>query len=190
MTQPTDQDQRNASFRAALSAKFLQQFREHRALISPVLGEGWLPVGRHTLVTHAEEERARKAGEPCIPVATVITAEKDGIRRHVAVIGDQVRECASYREGFGAMLTEPDTERTIEVRGEQVHPHKHSLHWSGYETGYAPKSARELAVSRQKREANKEAKWQAEVSELADNSLFPEWVRSQAEEQRDKKKGR
>lgn len=49
-------------------------------------------------------------------------------------------ECSGYEEGFGSMLLEPHWARTIEVRGQAVHPHRYSLCWAGYEL-YRPKSA-------------------------------------------------
>ena len=54
-----------------------------------------------------------------------------------------MREVESYQQAFGAMLTDPDPNRTIEVRGEKVHPHLYELHWSGFEPDYAPRSAEE-----------------------------------------------
>jgi hypothetical protein len=31
------------------------------------------------------------------------------------------------------MLTEPDPTRTIEMKGQQVHPHRYELNWAGFE---------------------------------------------------------
>jgi hypothetical protein len=172
-----------------VAERFRNEFEEARRLVESVLGEGWVPTGRHYLVTHDEEELARAKGGPGTPAATVITAEKDGVRRHVAIIGDQ-RECDGYEDGFGEMLTEPDPKRTFTHKGQELHVHKYSLYWAGYETEYAPKSAEELATARGKREEKAEAKWQAEVEKEARQSLFPDFVREQAEEARKQKKGR
>jgi hypothetical protein len=190
MSEPTDDDIARAELRAGIAERFRNQFREAKALVESVLGEGWNPTGRHYLVDHDEEERARNTGGPGTPAATVITAEKAGARRHVLVIGDQVRECSSYQDGFGAMLTEPDPVRTFEHKGEKIHVHRFSLYWAGYETGYAPRTADQLAAARDRREEKAESKWQAEVEKEAAASLFPEWVKEQAVEARKEKKGR
>jgi hypothetical protein len=57
-------------------------------------------------------------------------------------------------QGHVKQAVEPDLTRTIEVRGEQVHPHKFSLCWAGYEL-YNPKSAEDLAKLRVSRERGK-----------------------------------
>lgn len=151
---------------------------------------GGIPTGRHYLVTHDEEESARSVGGPGTPAATVITAEKEGTKRYVLVLGDQLRECASYQDGFGAMLTEPDSVRGFHDKEGQFHRvHKYSLYWGGYETEYTPRTAEQLADAREKREEKAEAKWQAEVEKTANASLFPDFVREHMEENR-KKKGR
>ncbi len=191
MTDPTEQEKRSAELRSTIAARFREQFEEARALVESVLGAGFIPTGRHYLVDHDEEARARSTGGPGTPAATVITAEKDGLRRHVAIIGDQIRECANYEDGFGAMLTEPDPVRGFNDKKGVFHRvHKHSLYWAGYETEYAPRTAEQLADVREKREEKAEAKWQNEVEEQAKNSLFPEWIKEQAQEQREQKKGR
>ena len=188
--EPTEQEKASAALRSEIAAGFRAQFEEASTLAEPVLGEGWIPTGRHYLVDHDEEERARTTGGPGTPAATVITAVKDGVRRHIAIIGELLRECANYEDGFGAMLTEPDPNRTFQHKGETVHVHKHSLYWAGYETEYAPRTPEELATARGKREEKAEAKWQNEVEKQAAGSLFPEWIKEQAEEQRKQKKGR
>lgn len=191
MTDRTEQDIKNAALRQEIAEQFRERFEEARRLIEPVLGEGWSPTGRHYLVDHDEEERARSVGGPGTPAATVITAEKDGGRRYVLVIGGQLRECASYQDGFGAMLTEPDPVRGFRDKdGALHHVHKYSLYWGGYETGYTPKTAVQLAEARGKREEKAEEKWQQDVEKDAAASLFPEWVREQAGDQRNQKKGR
>lgn len=62
-----------------------------------------------------------------------------------------------------------------------------SVFRDGYETGYAPRTAQQLADARDRREQKAGEKWQQEVEEEANASLVPEWVREQAAEQ---KKGR
>jgi len=44
--------------------------------------------------------------------------------------------------------------RTIEVRGQVVHPHRYSLCWAPYEL-YVPKTAEQLAALRESRERGK-----------------------------------
>lgn len=173
MTEPTEQDLANAALRRTIADRFKAQFERARELVESVLGPGWEPTGRHYLVTHDEEERARRVGGTMTPAAGVFTAEKDGERRQVLVIGTDKCECSSYQEGFGAMLTEPDLARTIEVRGQMVHPHKHSLYWAGYETGYAPRTAEQLAAARVKREEK------AVEKEAAENPLFADQIRAE-----------
>lgn len=188
MAEPTEQDIKNAALRQEIAEQFRERFEEARSLVESVLGEGWTPTGRHYLVDHDEEERARSVGGPGTPAATVITAEKKGIQRHVLVIGDQFRECASYQDGFGAMLTEPDPVRGFRDKdGAFHHVHKYRLYWGGYETSYTPRTAMQLAEARTKREEKAEAKEQQEIEKLAEGSLFPDWIREQAAEQ---KKGR
>ena len=67
-------------------------------------------------------------------------------------------------------MLEPHPTRTIEVRGETVHPHRYSLTWAGYEL-YEPKTAEELAKLRhsreQKREERADRKWEEENPLLA-----------------------
>ncbi|WP_143393238.1 hypothetical protein [Fimbriiglobus ruber] len=137
-----------------------------------VLGPGFVPVGRHYLVDHDEEERARKSGGRMASAATVITAEKDGVRRHVAVIGDETRECASYEEGFGVMLTEPDPTRGFTHKGQWCRVNRYSLYWAGYEPGYTPRTAEQLATAREKREAKA-------VEREAEGNLFADAVREE-----------
>ncbi|MBY0459085.1 MAG: hypothetical protein K2V38_17250 [Gemmataceae bacterium] len=128
MTEPTQQDIDNAALRAGIAARFRREFEEAKALAESVFGPGWEPTGRHDLVTHAEASAARHEGRRMTPSASVITAQNgSGERRHFRVTEGGPVEVESYPQGFGAMLTEPDTERTIEVRGESVHPHKYEL---------------------------------------------------------------
>lgn len=191
MTEPTEQDRRNAALRQGVAARFQAQFDEAVRLIEPILGEGWIPTGRHYLVTHEAAEHARCTGGAGVATAEVITAEKDGGKRHVLVMGEQLKECASYQDGFGAMLTEPDPVRGFnDNEGKWHFVHKYALHWGPYETSYTPRTAEQLADARERREEKKEAKWQEEVKQEAAASLFPEWIMEQAEEARKQKKGR
>lgn len=48
-----------------------------------------------------------------------------------------------------------------------------SVFRDGYETGYAPRTAQQLADARDRREQKVEEKWQQKVEEGANASLFP-----------------
>lgn len=106
-------------------------------------------------------------------VKSVITAKnKAGVTRHFIVEDGKAREVPGYRETFGPMLTEPDLSRTIEVKGELVHPHRYELHWSGFEPEYRPQSAEALAAAREKRE-------QKAIEKEAAGSLFADQIRAE-----------
>lgn len=187
MSEPTHQDVENARHRQAIAEHFRRQYEEALALAESVFGPGWEPTGRHDLIPYGEADRCRMTGERPSPAASVYTAQKDGQKRHFTVTDGQAREVSGYEEGFGPMLTEPDPERTIEVKGATVRPHRYGLFWSGYEPDYRPQSAEALAAARERREEKKDAKERDEIEKLAAGSLFPEWILEQAEEQ---KKGR
>jgi hypothetical protein len=87
-------------------------------------------------------------------------------------MGGECREVSGWEEGFGPMLTEPDTERTIVVRGETVHPHRYQLHWAGFEPDIRPRSAEALAAARAKREAKA-------LEQEAEGNLFADAVRAE-----------
>lgn len=179
MTGPTEQDRRNAALRADIAARFRAESEQALALAEAALGPGWEPVCRHDLVSHAEAERCRRTGERHVPAATVYTAAKGGEKRHFMLRGGVPAVVTGYEEGFGAMLTEPDPERTVEVRGERVHPHRYGLYWAGYERGYRPASAEELAARRERREAKAEAAERAEWEASLDGNLFADLIRAE-----------
>jgi len=131
---------------------------------------GFLPADTF-LVSKQEEERVRYTGQRAVADATFYSVKNtEGHRRHFTVENGQVVRHESYEAGFGAMLLEPDLERTIEVRGQQVHPHRYSLCWAGYEL-YAPMTAEQLATLRVSRKRGKveraEKKWREENPLLA-----------------------
>lgn len=151
MTTPSPLDIENAARRQEIADRFRSQFLEALALAEQALGPGWEPTGRHCLVDKLEEDRARKAGERPVPAATVITAEKDGVKRHFRADGVPT-ECASVEAGFGRMMTEPHPTLRLDWNGKELIPHRYSLHWGWFEPDYRPKSAEQLAASRAKRE--------------------------------------
>ena len=166
---PTEQDLRNARVRAELAQRQAAAYARVAAWALGGFGPGWFPSHRHELVEKSAEEHARRTGERAAPSAVVYTVKNaEGDRRHFVVEDGRVREVADYREGFGSKLLEPDT-RTIEVRGQQVHPHKYSLCWADYPL-YEPKSAEELAALRVSRERGKVAREEANFQR--DNPLL------------------
>jgi hypothetical protein len=171
--QPTEQDHANAARRQAIADKFRSEFEDARTLVCSVLGPGWRPLGRHYLVSHDEEERVRASGGKMDPAATVYSAEEWGSRRHVLVIGDERREVEGYEHGFGPMLTEPDPVRTFEHNGERVAVHKYSLYWAGFDTSYRPRTAKQLATARVRRE-EKAVEREAEA-----NPPFADFIREE-----------
>jgi hypothetical protein len=155
VAEPSAQDLRNAACRAEIAAKQAEAYNQVLRYALGAFGPGWLPSHRHFLVTKSEEDRCRYTQEHPKAAATVYTVKNGaGRKRHFTVEDGKVTECASYEEGFGPMLLEPDTERTITVRGENVHPHKYSLNWACYEL-YEPRSATQLAALRESRERGK-----------------------------------
>jgi hypothetical protein len=171
-SQPTDGDRENARLRQEIAARQRADYDACLRLAEQAFGAGWVPSHRHYLVEKAEEDRCRCMGERPRPAATVFTARNDaGDRRHFVIGEDgQPREVGSYEDGFGPMLLEPDLGRTIEVRGEQVHPHRYSLCWAGYDL-YQPRTAEQLAALRVSRERGREEradkKWAEENPLLA-----------------------
>lgn len=170
--EPTDQDIANAELRQAIADKFLSEYLAALELAERAFGAGWLPQGRHFLVTHDEEERAPKEGGRAQPAAEVFTAENDGVMRHFTMKDGVPVECVSYQEGFGDMLLEPDPVRGFERDGVFVHIHKHSLSWAGYEPGYKPQSAEALAAARERRE--KQA-----LDKECEGNLFADLIRAE-----------
>lgn len=170
MTEPTRQDIYNAAARQAITDHFRAEYLAAFALAERAFGPGWLPQGRHFLVTHDEEDRARKEGGRAQPAAEVFTAERDGVRRHFTLKDGPPLECGAYQEGFGRLLFKSDPVRGFEKQGVFHHVHKHSLHWAGYEPDYRPQSAERLAAARGRR------RQKALEKEAAGAPLFAEMI--------------
>ena len=189
MTEPTHQDRENARRRQAIADNFRDQFEQALTLAEQVLGLGWEPTGYHYLVEKDAEDAARRTNTKPVPSATVISCRNAaGVKRHFRV--ETMTECDTPEAGFGDMLMEPHPTKGFEHRGQWCRIHRYSLCWGWFEPDYRPQSAEQLAAARAKREEKAEAKWQAEVEEQASGSLFPEWVREQAAEERNQQKGR
>jgi hypothetical protein len=166
MTEPTELDHRNAECHRQIADRQREAYNEVLRWALGAFGPGWLPTHPHFLLTKEEEERARATGDKPIAAKTVYTVKNAaGRKRHFTVQDGIVKEWASYEEGLGPMLLEPHPTRTIEVRGQLVHPHHYSLCFAPYEL-YAPKDAETLAKLRESREHEKaereERKWSAE----------------------------
>jgi len=154
--EPTAYDHEIAKIRQDIAAKQGADWVECFKWALGWIGPGFVPSHRHMLIEKAEEERARREGGRARAAATVYTVkhEKTGDRRHFTVVDGKVIQHESYEAGFGAMLLEPDLTRTIEVRGQNVHPHRFSLRFAPYEL-YRPKSPEQLAALRVSRERGK-----------------------------------
>jgi hypothetical protein len=167
---PTQQDIENARIRQEIAERQEAEYVACLTLALGAFGPGWLPSHRHFLVEKEEEERVRYNGARATAAATVFTVRHaDGRARHFTAEDGRVVEQESYEAGFGAMLLEPHPSRTIEVRGETVHPHRYSLCWAPFEL-YKPKSAEQLAALRATRERKKEERLDAKWAE--ENPLF------------------
>ena len=86
--------------------------------------------------------------------------------------GSRPVECGGYEEGFGAMLTEPDPARWVEVNGKRHAVHRYSLYWAGYDADYQPRTAAQLAAARARRE-------QRAIDHEAEGSLFADLIREE-----------
>ena len=170
MTEPTAQDIANATRRNAIATRFRSKYLEALALAETVLGPGWEPTGYNYLVEKDEEDRARRTNTKSVPAATVISAVKDGVKRHFRV--ETMTECETPEAGFGEMLMEPHPTKGFEHRGQWCRTHRYSLCWGWFEPNYRPASAEQLAAAREKREAKT-------VEKEAEGSLFADLIRAE-----------
>jgi hypothetical protein len=177
--EPTDQDRKNARIRQVIAER--QQAEYDRVLLwaQDTFGPGWLPSCRHFLLDRAEEERCRRNGARPVAAATCYTVRNAaGGKRHFIVKDGQATECEGYEEGFGPMLQERHSTMRIEIKGENVAPHRYSLCWAPIET-YQPRSAEQLAAARVTRERNKAERAERKYAE--DYPLFAEIERQEKE---------
>lgn len=173
MAEPTEQDLLNAAFRQAIAQAEAERFGHARRLVWGALGPGWEPACRRVLIDKAEEALARKECRKPEVAAMVITARHrgNGSHRHLRIIWDQVVGVhETYEAAFGEMLMEHHPTLRLEVRGRMVAPPRYSLCWAGYEVS-SPKSAEQLALLRERREAK------AVEQAAAELPLFAEQVR-------------
>lgn len=172
MPEPTQQDIANAQLRQAIADRQRAEYALAESYAVSLFGAGWEPSGRHMLVSHAEAHAARTENRPMKPAATVYTASKGNDRRHFVVENGHAREVASYAEGFGPMLLEEDPATAFTWKGETRHLHRYGLYWAGYESGYTPRTAEQLAAARERRE-------QKAVEKEAEGSLFADLIRAE-----------
>ncbi len=161
-TVPTEHDRENFRIRQEIAEQQEREYRECYLLAFGAFGPGWLPSHQHVLIDKEEAARVRYTQERPQVAATVYTVRHaDGRVRHFTVEDGRVKEHASYEAGFGAMLLEPHPTRTIEVRGEMVHPHRYDLCFAPYVL-YKPKTPEQLASLRETRERKKDEKFAEE----------------------------
>lgn len=173
MTQPTDQEIDNAATRAAIAAKQNAEYDEAQALAEQVLGKGYFPWMKLSLIDNDH----RRSGDS-EPVATVykvcrgrrFLSERSRFLRRMA--DGTVQHADNYETLLGELLGEKHPTRTVEVRGEQVPVRRYQLCWSALQK-YEPRSAEQLAEARQKREE------QAVEKQVRDLPLFAEQIRAE-----------
>ena len=185
--QPTVRDRQNFAARTVIAQRERRDYGLALAFALGLFGAGFEPHGRHYLVDSEEASRLRYAREWPDPAATVYSARKGAEERFWVVEDGKAREVAGIKQGFGAMLSERHPTKRIAVKGGEIAPARYELCWGWFDGSYKPRSAEALAVARGKRIEKAEEKKQAELDSLANSSLFPEWLREQAEE---KKRGR
>ena len=153
--EPTERDIQNAKNRREIADRQAIEYGRVLGWAMSIMGPGWEPSGRHDLIEHDEEERARATGEKPVRIASVYTIKNGaGRKRHFTVVDGKAKECSGYEEGFGDMLHERHPTRGFTHKGEFCRTARYSLCWAGYEK-YEPKTAEELAAMRVKRKANK-----------------------------------
>lgn len=151
MTEPTDLDRENARRRQEIADRFRAQAAQAEALACSLFGPGWKPSGYHYLVEKDAEDEARRTNSKPTPSATVISVEKDGVKRHFRV--ETMEECETPEAGFGDMLLEPHPTKDFEHRGQWCRIHRYSLCWGWFEADYRPQTTKQLAAAREKRQA-------------------------------------
>lgn len=172
MIQPTEQDKRNAAYRAEVAARFQVEYDQCAAWAHEIMDKGWLPVGRHFLIDKQDEDDCRRTGKRPVAAATCYSVSNGVRRRHFIVRDGKPVEVADYKEAFGSMLAEPHPTMRIEIKGEMVAPGRYSLCWAPIET-YEPQTADELAAAREKREA-KALQAEADASPLFSQQILAE----------------
>ncbi|HYH63064.1 MAG TPA: hypothetical protein VD866_00050 [Urbifossiella sp.] len=170
MTEPTAQDHANAATRQAIADKFRREYVLAESLACSVFGPGWKPTGYNYLVEKDAEDEARRTNTKPPAAATVISATKDGKKRHFRV--ETMTECDTPEAGFGGMLLEPHPTKGFEHRGQWCRIHRYSLCWGCFEADYRPASAEKLAEMRAKRE-------EKAVEKEAAGSLFADVIRAE-----------
>ena len=156
--QPTDQDWENARIRQEIAQRQAEAYGEAQRLALAVLGPGWTPWMKLTLI----DSDHRRNGDTQ-PVATIykVYRGEDRLTENSVFLrrmpNGQVVKADSYEPLLCDLLHEKHPTRTVEVRGQSMAVAKYELCWSALEL-YHPKTAEELARARASREQRKEAR--------------------------------
>jgi hypothetical protein len=163
MPEPTEQDIRNAAYRADVAAKAAAEYAEAANLALATLGPGWTPWMK--LVLLDSDHRHTGCTEPVVTAFKVYRGKQRLSENSVylrKLPDGMVKRANSYEELFGDLLHEPHPTKRLEIRGELVPAPRWTLCWSSLEI-YEPKTAPELATLRESREKRKaerdERKW-------------------------------
>ncbi|WP_020473653.1 hypothetical protein [Zavarzinella formosa] len=100
---PAPQDIANFAARKAFIDRQIAKSEAACTLVVSILGYGWTPTGRHSLVSHDDEDIAWKQGGTMKVSAVVYNATKDGEKRHVDVIDGVANQFRSLEESLGYM---------------------------------------------------------------------------------------
>lgn len=182
--QPTPLDIANAEARRAISDRQAVEYGEAMRLALGVLGPGWAPWMKLSLIPSDHRETGEAA--PVAVVYKVYRGEKRLTERSTflrRMPDGTVARASRYEPVFGELLHEKHPTKTIEVRGQQVPVGRYELCWSALGL-YQPRSAEELAklrAYRAQRKAEREA-----AAEREANPLFTVWAeRLKAERERE-----
>jgi hypothetical protein len=106
MPDPASRDHENAAFRQVIADRQREEFRRVLAFADSIMGPGWFPHGRHSLIDIDEEDRARREGTPAKAAATVYTVT-NGVRKRHFMVGEDGKadgssgHCRRRRERSG-----------------------------------------------------------------------------------------
>ncbi len=153
MTQPTSLDIANAENRAQIASKALRTYQEAQAISREALGRGYRPWMRITVVPG---DYHTGNSTPVAVAYKMYCGERKTSDNSMFVrrMPDGTAKAAkTYEELFGELLTELDPVRTIEIKGQVIHPCRYCVTWGAVGL-YEPQSAEKLAAARAVREKN------------------------------------
>ncbi len=167
--QPSARDLENAAVRAAIAAKAAAEYTEAMKLALGVLGPGWTPWMKLSLI---DSDHHRTGNTEPVAVAFKVYRGPEKLSENSAYLrrmpDGQVMRADSYEPLFGDLLREPHPTRGFEHNGQWCPYPRWALCWSALEL-YSPKSPEELAklrLSREQRKAKREEKAWAEANPL------------------------